>query len=141
MSASSSSKPKVNLRSTAVKRIMQEASELGNPQDDDFVANPLEVSGCSWRRTYWLTSSDRTISLNGIVRCEVCQIATMKEVCLAIDRHRQKILIIRPRAVPLADPSASQLSHGSSRYHPVDSERALRAGQKGRKRGVVTAVR
>jgi ubiquitin-conjugating enzyme E2 J1 len=35
---------KVNLRSTAVKRIMQEASELADPQEDDFVASPLEVS-------------------------------------------------------------------------------------------------
>jgi len=39
-----SSRPKVNLRSTAVKRIMQEASELADPQEDDFVAGPLEVS-------------------------------------------------------------------------------------------------
>ncbi len=39
----SSSKLKVNLRSTAVKRIMQEASELSNPEEDDFVAGPLEV--------------------------------------------------------------------------------------------------
>ena len=44
MSASGSSRPKVNLRSTAVKRIMQEAAELADPQEDDFVAAPLEVS-------------------------------------------------------------------------------------------------
>jgi ubiquitin-conjugating enzyme E2 J1 len=42
--SASSSRPKVNLRSTAVKRIMQEASELSNPAEDDFVAAPLEVS-------------------------------------------------------------------------------------------------
>lgn len=44
MSSSTASRPKVNLRSTAVKRIMQEASELANPEEDDFVAGPLEVS-------------------------------------------------------------------------------------------------
>lgn len=44
MSATSSDKPKVNLRSTAVKRIMQEASEFANPEEDDFIAAPLEVN-------------------------------------------------------------------------------------------------
>jgi hypothetical protein len=40
----SGSKPKMNLRSTAVKRIMQEASELATTDaNDDFVAAPLEV--------------------------------------------------------------------------------------------------
>lgn len=34
--------PKLNLRSTAVKRIMQEAAELSEP-DEDFIAQPLEV--------------------------------------------------------------------------------------------------
>lgn len=33
----------MNLRSTAVKRIMQEAAELADPDEDDFVAAPLEV--------------------------------------------------------------------------------------------------
>ena len=43
-SASGSARPKVNLRSTAVKRIMQEASELADSdEDDDFRAAPLEV--------------------------------------------------------------------------------------------------
>lgn len=37
--------PKVNLRSTAVKRIMQEAAELSEP-DADFIAQPLEVRRC-----------------------------------------------------------------------------------------------
>jgi ubiquitin-conjugating enzyme E2 J1 len=42
--SSSGIKPKINLRSTAVKRIMQEASELSVPDvDDHFVAAPLEV--------------------------------------------------------------------------------------------------
>ena len=36
-------KAKMNLRSTAVKRIMQEASELADPSEDDFIAAPLEV--------------------------------------------------------------------------------------------------
>lgn len=40
---SSGSKPRVNLRSTAVKRIMQEAAELADPDEADFVAGPLEV--------------------------------------------------------------------------------------------------
>lgn len=40
---SSGSKPRVNLRSTAVKRIMQEAAELADPDEDGFVAGPLEV--------------------------------------------------------------------------------------------------
>lgn len=37
--------PKLNLRSTAVKRIMQEAAELASADvdDDGFVAAPLEV--------------------------------------------------------------------------------------------------
>lgn len=37
--------PKLNLRSTAVKRIMQEAAELAaaHVDDDGFVAAPLEV--------------------------------------------------------------------------------------------------
>lgn len=35
--------PRVNLRSSAVKRIMQEAAELADPDTDDFVAAPLEV--------------------------------------------------------------------------------------------------
>jgi len=39
---SSNARPKMNLRSTAVKRIMQEASELSSPEDD-LVAAPLEV--------------------------------------------------------------------------------------------------
>lgn len=41
--SASSSKPRVNLRSTAVKRIMQEAAELAAEGEDDFVAAPLEV--------------------------------------------------------------------------------------------------
>lgn len=36
-------KSKMNLRSSAVKRIMQEASELADPSEDDFIAAPLEV--------------------------------------------------------------------------------------------------
>jgi ubiquitin-conjugating enzyme E2 J1 len=43
MSSAGSSRPKVNLRSTAVKRIMQEANELSDPSERDFVAAPLEV--------------------------------------------------------------------------------------------------
>lgn len=46
-SGSAGSRPKVNLRSTAVKRIMQEAAELADSAetaDEDFVAAPLEVS-------------------------------------------------------------------------------------------------
>ena len=40
----SGSRPKMNLRSTAVKRIMQEASELATTDaNDEFVAAPLEV--------------------------------------------------------------------------------------------------
>jgi ubiquitin-conjugating enzyme E2 J1 len=35
--------PRVNLRSSAVKRIMQEASESADPDTDGFVAAPLEV--------------------------------------------------------------------------------------------------
>jgi hypothetical protein len=43
-SPASGSKPKMNFRSTAVKRIMQEASELATTDaNDDFVAAPLEV--------------------------------------------------------------------------------------------------
>jgi hypothetical protein len=49
--SASSSRPKVNLRSTAVKRIMQEASELADPQEDDFVAAPLEVGSPADRRS------------------------------------------------------------------------------------------
>ena len=41
----------MNLRSTAVKRIMQEASELADPQEDDFVAAPLEVGSPADRRS------------------------------------------------------------------------------------------
>ena len=42
---SAPSRPKVNLRSTAVKRIMQEAAELASEDtmEEDFVAAPLEV--------------------------------------------------------------------------------------------------
>ncbi|KAK4688801.1 ubiquitin-conjugating enzyme E2 J1, partial [Tremellales sp. Uapishka_1] len=47
----SSIKPKVNLRSTAVKRIMQEASELAAGQDDDFTAAPLENDIFEWHCT------------------------------------------------------------------------------------------
>ncbi|RSH88771.1 hypothetical protein EHS25_002999 [Saitozyma podzolica] len=43
MSSASGSRPKVNLRSTAVKRIMQEAAELAESDEDDFVAAPLEI--------------------------------------------------------------------------------------------------
>lgn len=44
--SASSSRPRVNLRSTAVKRIMQEAAELADEDTmgEDFVAAPLEVS-------------------------------------------------------------------------------------------------
>lgn len=42
--ASSSRKP-INMRNWSVKRIMQEAAELSDPDTDDFVAAPLEVSG------------------------------------------------------------------------------------------------
>lgn len=50
-SPASGSKPKMNLRSTAVKRIMQEASELATTDaNDEFVAAPLEVSIPSFRR-------------------------------------------------------------------------------------------
>lgn len=45
--ASPSNKPKskLNMRSTAVKRIMQEAAELAKDAngENDFVAGPLEV--------------------------------------------------------------------------------------------------
>ncbi|WWC71540.1 uncharacterized protein I206_105498 [Kwoniella pini CBS 10737] len=49
----SSSRPKVNLRSTAVKRIMQEASELANANvdEDGFVAAPLEEDIFEWHCT------------------------------------------------------------------------------------------
>ncbi|WVQ68036.1 uncharacterized protein L199_006242 [Kwoniella botswanensis] len=49
----SSSRPKVNLRSTAVKRIMQEASELANAdiEEDGFVAAPLEDDIFEWHCT------------------------------------------------------------------------------------------
>ncbi|EIW68178.1 hypothetical protein TREMEDRAFT_17545, partial [Tremella mesenterica DSM 1558] len=44
--------PKVNLRSTAVKRIMQEAQELAIPDEDDgFVASPLEDDIFEWHCT------------------------------------------------------------------------------------------
>jgi len=43
MSSSATRKP-VNMRNWAVKRIMQEAAELADPDTDDFVAAPLEVS-------------------------------------------------------------------------------------------------
>lgn len=46
--AAASSSRKVNLRSTAVKRIMQEAAELADPEEDDFVAAPLEVGQRSY---------------------------------------------------------------------------------------------
>jgi hypothetical protein len=47
----SGSKPKMNLRSTAVKRIMREASELATTDaNDDFVAAPLEVRIPLFRR-------------------------------------------------------------------------------------------
>ncbi|WWC90680.1 uncharacterized protein L201_005616 [Kwoniella dendrophila CBS 6074] len=51
--SSSSSRPKVNLRSTAVKRIMQEASELANADidEDGFVAAPLEDDIFEWHCT------------------------------------------------------------------------------------------
>ncbi|KAL7422813.1 hypothetical protein Q5752_002109 [Cryptotrichosporon argae] len=45
------SKPRVNLRSTAVKRIMQEAAELSKPDEDDFVAGPLESDIFEWHCT------------------------------------------------------------------------------------------
>ncbi|KAL1407362.1 hypothetical protein Q8F55_006784 [Vanrija albida] len=44
-------RPRVNLRSTAVKRIMQEASELSDPDTDDFVAAPLESDIFEWHCT------------------------------------------------------------------------------------------
>ncbi|WWC63329.1 uncharacterized protein I303_105929 [Kwoniella dejecticola CBS 10117] len=49
----SSSRPKVNLRSTAVKRIMQEASELASADidEDGFVAAPLEDDIFEWHCT------------------------------------------------------------------------------------------
>lgn len=43
MAEPSRPRPRVNLRSTAVKRIMQEAAELADPDTDDFIAGPLEV--------------------------------------------------------------------------------------------------
>jgi len=50
-SPASGSKAKMNLRSTAVKRIMQEASELATTDaNDEFVAAPLEVRIPSFRR-------------------------------------------------------------------------------------------
>ncbi|CAD6571253.1 MAG: hypothetical protein TREMPRED_000225 [Tremellales sp. Tagirdzhanova-0007] len=51
MSGSSTAKPKVNLRSTAVKRIMQEASEPAHPEEDDFIAAPLETDIFEWHCT------------------------------------------------------------------------------------------
>ncbi|EKC99760.1 ubiquitin conjugating enzyme [Trichosporon asahii var. asahii CBS 8904] len=42
--------PKLNLRSTAVKRIMQEAAELSEP-DEDFIAQPLESDIFEWHCT------------------------------------------------------------------------------------------
>ncbi|KAK8854762.1 hypothetical protein IAR55_003501 [Kwoniella newhampshirensis] len=49
----STSRPKVNLRSTAVKRIMQEASELAeaDADEDGFVAAPLESDIFEWHCT------------------------------------------------------------------------------------------
>ncbi|KAI9637452.1 putative ubiquitin conjugating enzyme [Dioszegia hungarica] len=51
MSSAGSSRPKVNLRSTAVKRIMQEANELSDPSERDFVAAPLETDIFEWHCT------------------------------------------------------------------------------------------
>ncbi|OCF39034.1 ubiquitin-conjugating enzyme E2 J1 [Kwoniella heveanensis CBS 569] len=47
------SRPKVNLRSTAVKRIMQEAAELSSAdiEEDGFVAAPLEDDIFEWHCT------------------------------------------------------------------------------------------
>ncbi|WVR07507.1 hypothetical protein IAU60_004549 [Kwoniella sp. DSM 27419] len=49
----SSARPKVNLRSTAVKRIMQEAAELASAdvEEDGFVAAPLEDDIFEWHCT------------------------------------------------------------------------------------------
>ncbi|GFZ49574.1 hypothetical protein JCM24511_07694 [Saitozyma sp. JCM 24511] len=47
----SGARPKVNLRSTAVKRIMQEAAELAESDEDDFVAAPLESDIFEWHCT------------------------------------------------------------------------------------------
>lgn len=64
--APSGSKPKMNLRSTAVKRIMQEASELATlDADDDFVAAPLEVR--SYLPDYTMKADEfRLIFSNGM---------------------------------------------------------------------------
>lgn len=61
--SASTSRPKVNLRSTAVKRIMQEAAELAK-QDEDFTAGPLEV-GLGISVMYLMV---RATYSNGIVR-------------------------------------------------------------------------
>ena len=63
-SPASGSKPKMNLRSTAVKRIMQEASELATTDaNDDFVAAPLEVRILLLGDKYWWS---RQIYSNGM---------------------------------------------------------------------------
>lgn len=56
---------------------MQEASELANPQEDDFIAAPLEVGFDDDSET-----DSRAISLNGIVRCEAYTGASTKGVRL-----------------------------------------------------------
>ncbi|BEI86044.1 hypothetical protein CcaverHIS002_0603310 [Cutaneotrichosporon cavernicola] len=43
--------PRVNLRSSAVKRIMQEAAEATDPDTDGFVATPLESDIFEWHCT------------------------------------------------------------------------------------------
>lgn len=96
----------MNLRSTAVKRIMQEASELADPSEDDFIAAPLEVRRPSLLPCKLVAKDDRPgvsdevamrrlsccavmmglmcgrmISSNGIARCEVSKTPNTRAVC------------------------------------------------------------
>lgn len=106
----SSSRPKVNLRSTAVKRIMQEASELADPQEDDFVAAPLEV-----RSTHTADAHIRRTSLNGTALCEVSPAASMKEVSV----HTSPT---NCRAVSLAHSPSTIISDERTGYHSSHTE-------------------
>lgn len=60
--------PKLNLRSTAVKRIMQEAAELAaaDVDDDGFVAAPLEVRPHFARMTYRICAIPRIVGLTNM---------------------------------------------------------------------------
>lgn len=125
--------PRVNLRSSAVKRIMQEASERADPDTDGFVASPLEVSPVSSAVTRPLAALSGTrANIQSDIFEWHCTLRGVKGTEYEGGKsHLFPRVGADGRSVPSPHPPSRKLSDERARHRPPDAERAFRAGKEG----------